>query len=145
MLKSQIRWIRKILTSWIMIRRNRRIQGVKNQPNCKKLVYSENANLNCWNRRDNEYFLISEWFIKSWHKNKQKRRKKKIWQFCFVKEIANPKEIFIVHLDPDSFFSVKIQDSDLDLHQNHMDPKHCFKLCRSSYMGIFMYINTLLI
>jgi len=38
----RIRWIRKILASWLQIRKNMRIQKVKNQPKTeeKKLIYS---------------------------------------------------------------------------------------------------------
>ena len=77
----RIRWIRKILASWIRIRKNMRIhgsgsKGVINQklPQ-KKLFYSQKPNLNFWNKRDYKYFLISERFIEFQDKNKTKNLK----------------------------------------------------------------------
>ena len=39
-LRIRIRWIRKILASWIRIRKNMRIQGAKYQPKTKKKTFS---------------------------------------------------------------------------------------------------------
>ena len=38
-LRIRIRWIRKILASWIRIRKNMRIHGVKNQPKTAKKTF----------------------------------------------------------------------------------------------------------
>ena len=39
-IRIRIRWIRKVLASWIRIRKNMRIQGVKYQPKtAKNLLY----------------------------------------------------------------------------------------------------------
>ena len=50
-LRIRIRWIPKILTSWIRIRKNMLIHGVK--------YY---LNLNFWKKRDFKNFAICEWF-----------------------------------------------------------------------------------
>ena len=65
-LRIRIRWIRKILASWIRLRKNVRIHGFgsKGQNINQKKIYSRNPNLSCWNKERLEKFLISEWFIK---------------------------------------------------------------------------------
>ena len=60
----RIRWIRKILASWI--------QGAKYQPKTAKKLHST-PNLNYWKKRDYKNFLISERFIKFYQKNKLKQ------------------------------------------------------------------------
>ena len=76
-----IRWIRKILASWI------RIQGVKYQPKtAKKNFFTPKPQIWTLKKRDHKNFLISEWFIKFYDKNKRETLNK-IWKLFFVKKI----------------------------------------------------------
>ena len=60
-LRIRIRWIRKILASWIQIFKNIRIHGFRSniEQKLKKIVSSQNQNVNFWKKRD---FKIS-WFL----------------------------------------------------------------------------------
>ena len=60
----RIRWILKILASWIWIRKNMGIQGVKYQLKTAKKNLLRKPKSDFWKKRDDENFLISEWFEK---------------------------------------------------------------------------------
>ena len=69
-LRIRIRWIRKILASWIRIRKNMRIQGSGskgqniNQKLQKKNLLSKPKSELLKKKKDYKNYLISEWFIK---------------------------------------------------------------------------------
>ena len=82
----QIRRIRKILASWIQIHKNMRVHGSGykgqniNQKLQKRLFFNSlsKPKYELLKKRDYKTFLISEWFIKFWHKNKGKNKTKNL-------------------------------------------------------------------
>ena len=89
MLRIRIRWIRKILASWIRIRKNMRIHesGSKGQNINQKLPKK-----NLLSKPKSELFkkkiIKMSWFLNgsSSFSIKKAEKKRQIWKFCFVKK-----------------------------------------------------------
>ena len=97
--RIRIRWIRKILASWIRIRKiwrptdsDPRGKISINQKLSRSLLFSKPKSKLLEKKRDHINFLISEWFIKK----QQKNNNLKIL-LCSNKILVSLKEMFIVH------------------------------------------------
>ena len=93
--------IPKILAYWI------RIRVGKYQLNTeKKNFFTLNPYMNCWKKRHYKSFLISEWFIKFKHKNKQTKETK----YFVISALLKIKKLWSWSR---SLFPMRIQDPNL--------------------------------